>query len=225
MTQYIPEPPHILVAWLTGVVSGFIASFVPGPIIVAIINEGARRGFKWGLMIGLGSTVMETVYCALAFAGFSTMFENRTVKAAMELFSFLLMIWLGIKYLRAQAVEEHNLRADRIEQRVHPSSAFMTGFVQVLGNLGVLLMWIALSATFISHDWVAPNIEEKSACVLGVASGALIWFLLLAFLVSRGHRKISPQTLLRMEHLSGVLLLILAGAVGIRIILLLARHH
>ncbi|MEI7728088.1 MAG: LysE family transporter [Verrucomicrobiota bacterium] len=220
----MPEPPHILVAWLTGVVSGFIASFVPGPIIVAIINEGARRGFKWGLMIGLGSTVMETIYCALAFAGFSTMLENRTVKAAMELVSFLLMLWLGIKYLRAQAVEERNLRADRIEQRVHPSSAFMTGFVQVLGNLGVLLMWIALTATFISHDWVAENIEEKSACVLGVATGALVWFLTLAFLVSRGRRKISPKTLLLMEHLSGVLLLILAGAVGVRIVLLLAKH-
>lgn len=218
------EAPHILVAFWTGVASGFVASFVPGPINVAIINEGARRGFKWGLMIGLGSTVMEATYCALAFAGFSTFFDHKTVKAAMELLSFLLLIWLGFKYLRAKVVEEHNAGADRIERKVHPSSAFMTGFIQVLGNFGVLLMWVVLTATFVSHEWVEPNFEEKVACVLGVVAGALAWFILLAFVVSRGLRKFSPETLLRMEHLSGVLLLILAAAMGVRIVLLLAHR-
>lgn len=216
--------PHIVIASLTGALSGFIASFVPGPINVAIINEGARRGFVWGFLIGLGSTAMEVVYCAIAFAGFSTFFGVKTVKATMELASFLLMLWLGIKYLRAKTVEEHNPSADRIEQKLHPHSAFATGFVQVLGNPGILLMWIALTATFVSHDWVDDTWEEKGACLLGVAVGAVLWFFILAWAISRGHRKISPQTLLRMEHLSGLLLLILALVMGTRIILLLSTR-
>jgi threonine/homoserine/homoserine lactone efflux protein len=220
----LPDPPHIIIACLTGLVSGFIASFVPGPINVAIINEGARRGFRWALLIGLGSTVMEVVYCAIAFAGFSAIFSQRMIKAALEVISFVLMIWLGLKYLRAKEVEEHNPRADRIEQKLHPHSAFMVGFVQVLGNPGVLLMWLVLTASFSAHDWVEDNLHEKGACLAGVAIGALAWFVILSYAVSRGHRKFSNQTLLRMEHLSGLLLLMIALILGIRIMLLLAAH-
>lgn len=220
----MPHPPHIVIAFLAGFISGFIASFVPGPINVAIINEGARRGFKWALLIGLGSTLMEVIYCAIAFAGFSAIFTQRFVKAALEVMSFLLMIWLGLKYLRAKAVEAHNPSADRIEQKLHPHSAFAVGFVQVLGNPGVLLMWIALSASFTSHDWVEDNPHEKVACLTGVATGALAWFFLLSYAVSRRHRKVSPQTLLWMEHISGLLLLAIAAILGVRIIILLSAH-
>jgi threonine/homoserine/homoserine lactone efflux protein len=220
----LTEPPHIVVALLTGFISGFIASFVPGPINVAIINEGARRGFKWALLIGLGSTVMETTYCAIAFAGFSAIFSQKIIKAALEVISFLLMIWLGLKYLRSKSVEEHNPSADRMEQKLHPRSAFSVGFVQVLGNPGILLMWLALTASFSSHDWVDDTIVEKGACLAGIALGAMAWFLFLSYAASRGHRKISQQNLLWMEHLSGLLLLIVAGFLGIRIIMLLSAH-
>jgi threonine/homoserine/homoserine lactone efflux protein len=167
---------------------------------------------------------MEVVYCAVAFAGFSAIFTQKMMKAALEVISFLLMIWLGLKYLRAKAVEERNPSADRMEQKLHPHSAFTVGFVQVLGNPGVLLMWLALTASFTSHDWVNDNFSEKFACVVGVAVGALVWFIFLSWAASRGHRKISRQSLLWMEHLSGVLLLAIAAILGIRIMLLLSAH-
>jgi threonine/homoserine/homoserine lactone efflux protein len=191
---------------------------------VAIINQGARQGFKWALMIGLGSTVMEVVYCAIAFAGFSALFTQRVIKAILEVVSFLLMLYLGFRYLRAKAIEDHNPAADRIEQKLHPHSAFAIGFVQVLGNPGVLLMWIALTASFVAHEWVEPNWREKLTCLAGVTIGALVWFVSLSYAISRKHRTFSRQTLLWMEHLSGVLLLIIAVILGARIVILLSAH-
>ena len=52
----------------------------------------------------------------------------------------------------------------------------MTGFVRVLGNLGVLLFWIVLAANFMSHDWVEDTLAAKAACVAGVALGTNLWF-------------------------------------------------
>src|SRR5206468_5595421 len=94
----------IMVAALTGFVSGLLLSIPVGPINVTIINEGARRGFIWAFMIGLGATAMEVVYCALAFTGFASFFEKGVVKAAMELFSFVFMLFLGLKFLLAKTV-------------------------------------------------------------------------------------------------------------------------
>ena len=42
----------IILAWVVGVVSGFLVQMPVGPINVTIINEGVRRGFFWAVMIG-----------------------------------------------------------------------------------------------------------------------------------------------------------------------------
>ena len=218
------ELPPVLLAAFTGMVSGFLVSFPVGPINLTIVNEGARRGFKWAVLIGAGAVLMETIYCALAFMGFSAFFANRTVKAAVELISFLLMLYLGLKFLLAKAIAAHDRIEDRIEEKLHPHSAFMTGFVRVLGNPGVLLFWITLTAAFASRDWVGPTLREKAACVVGVCLGTSAWFLLLSYAVSRRHGKFSPKTLLRIAHISGACLLLVAGFMGVRLVALIQRH-
>ena len=215
---------HSPIAFATGVISGFIVSIPVGPINVSIINEGARRGFKWGALIGLGSVVMETTYCAIAFAGFSAFFDTPMIKAAMELISFIFMLFLGLKYLMAKSIPTHVASADRIEERLHPHSAFMIGFVRVLGNPSVLLLWMTLVATFLAHNWVDQTLDDKTACVLGVAAGAAAWFFALSYAVSWGGRRWSPKTLLHMERVSGAFLLIAALWMGGSIVRHLHKH-
>jgi len=214
----MPELPPIILAGLTGFLSGVILSIPVGPINLTIMNEGARRGFFWAFMIGMGATAMEVIYCFIAFTGFASFFSRGYVKACMELFSFVFMLFLGIKFLMAKSVIQApvNLgaRAHRFEEqigeRLHPTSAFMIGLVRVMGNVGVLVFWIILAANFISREWVTPDWPGKLACVTGVALGTGLWFVGLSWIVSLGHGKFSEKTLLRMEHLSGVGLLVLA---------------
>ena len=214
----MPELPPILLAGLTGLISGLLLSIPVGPVNLTILNEGTRRGFKWAALIGLGATTMELIYCFIAFTGFASFFTRGYVKAAMELFSFVFMLFIGIKFLLAKSVQARPIHlgaaADRIEarleERLHPRSAFMTGLVRVMGNVGVLVFWIILAANFISREWVTPDWPGKLACVTGVAVGTGGWFTGLSWVVSLGHGKLSEKTLLRMEHFSGACLLILA---------------
>jgi threonine/homoserine/homoserine lactone efflux protein len=214
----MPPLEHSNVAFVTGLIAGFLVSIPVGPINLTIINEGARRGFRWALMIGLGSVLMESIYCAISLTGFSAFLGLPKVRSTMELLSFLFLLFLSWKYFRAKSIPEHSHSADRIEKKLHPHSAFMTGFVRVLGNPSVLLLWVTLTATFLSHNWVDQSVDDRVACVLGVAGGALLWFFLLAWAVSKGHGRISPRVLLRMEHVSGAVLLIAALWIGWRIV-------
>jgi len=184
------------------------------------------------MMIGLGATAMEVIYCFIAFTGFASFFSKGYVKAAMELFSFVFMLFLGIKFLLTksvgQAPVDFGAAADKIEQRlaqrIHPRSAFMTGLVRVMGNVGVLAFWIIFAANFISREWVTPDWPGKLACVTGVALGTGSWFVGLSWAVSLGHGKFSEKTLLRMEHFSGFSLLVLALIHGGMMISQMARH-
>jgi len=214
----MPELPPILIAGLTGFISGFLLSIPVGPINLTILNEGSRRGFKWGALIGLGATVMEVTYCFIAFTGLASFFTRGYVKAGMQLFSFVFMLILGTKFLLAKSVKARPIAlgaaADRIEMRIeerlHPHSAFMTGLVRVMANVGVLIFWIILAANFISREWVTPDWPGKLACVAGVALATGTWFIGLSWVVSLGHGKWNENTLLRMEHFSGAGLLVLA---------------
>jgi threonine/homoserine/homoserine lactone efflux protein len=221
----MPHLDHSLVAIMTGLVAGFVVSIPVGPVNLTIINEGARRGFRWALMIGLGSVLMESIYCGIALTGFSAFLGLPMVKSTMELLSFLFLLFLSWKYFRAKSIPDHTHGADVIEQKLHPRSAFMIGFVRVLGNPSVLLVWVTLTAIFLSHNWVDHTVDDRVGCVLGVAGGATLWFFLLAWGVSKGHGRISPRVLLRMEHVSGALLLIAALWIGWRIVGELHERH
>ena len=216
MEQFKDNHP-VLFAGLVGFVSGFIISIPVGPVNLTIVNEGARRGFIWASLIAAGATLMEVIYCFIAFTGLGTFFERGYVKATMELFTFAFMLFLGLKFLLAKTVHatvEFGKATDRIEERVerrlHPHSAFMTGFVRVLGNVGVLVFWVICAGNFISRDWVQPDWPGKLTCVGGVALGTALWFFVLSFGASRGYGRFSEKTLLRMEHFSGICLIALA---------------
>ena len=216
--------PPSLVAALTGFLSGFLLSVPVGPVNLTIMNEGARRGLVWALLIGFGAVAMEVIYCALAFTGFASLFTGIGVKRAMELGSFVFMLYLGIRFLRVRTVAMPGGMEEQIKVKFNPQAAFAIGFVRVFANPGVFLFWIILAANFISREWVEPTWPGKLSCVAGVAGGTSVWFSGLSYAVSRGHGKFTEKTLLRMEHFSGICMLVLALIHGIYMVWRMAEH-
>lgn len=215
----------LLTAGLAGVIGGFLFCIPVGPINITIINEGARRGFFWACMIGLGAMVMDLIYCSIAFAGFSSIFASKFMKATMQLLSFLFLIYLGLKYLLTASLPATTPTVEAVEHKLHPHTAFWIGFVRVLGNPAVLLFWITMSATFMAHELINDTLLSKGVCVLGTFIGGTIWFVLLSFLVAKGHGKFSTKALVRMAHISGGVLLFAGIVVGIQLVRMLAKHR
>lgn len=219
------DPWPLVSAALLGGISGFVASVPGGPVNATILAEGGHKGFRWALFVGMGAVVMEAIYCAIAFAGFDALFGSRLFRATMELVSFLLMLWLGVKYLRGAPMPGEARGVRLMEQRFHPHTGFWTGFVRVLGNPGILLLWITVTAMLLSREWLTDTWPSKRCFVGGVASGALLWFSLLSWGVARRRDSISANALRRLAQFSGLLLLAVAVGVGIRLIGLLAARH
>ena len=190
-----------------------------------LIAEGPRCGLRWCLFLGAGAVVMEALYCACAFAGFAGFFESRWVHATIELVSFLLMLWLGVKYLRGGPLPGEQRMENFVEVTFHPHTAFWTGFFRVLGNPGVLLLWITVAATLLSREWIENRWSSKWPFIAGVAAGGFGWFAVVGWGVTRGHGKFSNATLRRFSQASGVLLLVVAAVVGSRLVHLLASGH
>ncbi|HTH48524.1 MAG TPA: LysE family transporter [Candidatus Limnocylindria bacterium] len=230
MFALTPLPPvhidweELILGGSLGMLAGFITSALGGPINVTIVNESARCGFLRAFLIAAGAVVMETIYCSVAFAGFGSVFDSRTVQATMQLVSFILVLWLGLKYLFVGQVpgEERSLKV--VESRLHPHTAFWIGFVRVLANPGVLLLWLGITASLLSHGALANTWAAKGVFCLGVASSGWIWFAGLSWGVSRGHGRFSGKALRRISQFSGIVLLATAVLIASRLIHMLARR-
>jgi threonine/homoserine/homoserine lactone efflux protein len=220
--------PPILLAGLTGCISGLLLSIPVGPVNLTIMNEGARRGFKCAVLISLGAISMEAIYCFVAFTGFARFFQNGWIKSGMELFSVSFMIFLGLRFMMTESVPaveniEHRIE-ESIERKLHPTSAFMIGFVRTLANPGVLVGWIFLGTYFVLRGWVEPTWTGKLSCLAGVIAGVSSWFFGLSWAGSLGHGKLNEKRLLQMERGSGVVLLTFALIHGGYIIWEMIHH-
>ncbi len=215
----------LLIPWGTGFLAGYLACIPVGPVNVTILNEGARLGFRHAFFVGLGAVLMESIYSIIAFAGFAQLFLSPWLRAVMELVSFVVVSAIGIRYLMTKEMPATPHSVELVEQRLHPHTAFMTGFVRVLGNPATLLFWIAFAAASVAHEWVDLSWASKGAAVLGIAMGALAWFTKLGYAVSLGRARFSPRVLLRTAHISGALLLAAGLFMGGRLVVALAKHR
>ena len=229
----------ILVAALAGFVCGIFFSALPGPINLTILNEGAKRGFQWGFLIGLGAVTMDIVYCTISFTCISQLIDHGLAQTIMRVAGFVFLLFLGTKFLMAKLEKEPSPISkaigkfeERIEHKVHPHTAYTTGVVRVAANMGVLAAWVVLAATLMStkalfskEEWVDDSAPAKIACVSGIASGALVWFFFWSSLVARGKGKFSALSLLRLQHFSGMGLIAIAVYEGVRIAMRLASQN
>ncbi|MEI7809576.1 MAG: LysE family transporter [Verrucomicrobiota bacterium] len=230
------ESHPILVALMAGFTCGLFFSALPGPINLTILNEGAKRGFKWGFFIGLGAVTMDIVYCTISFTGISQLIDHGLAQTIMRVAGFVFLLFLGSKFLSAKLEKEPTPISkvigkieERIEHKVHPHTAYATGVVRVAANMGVLAAWVVLAATLMStkaffstEEWVDDSTPAKAACISGIALGALLWFFFWSSLVARGQGKFSARSLLRLQHFSGIGLIAIAVYEGVRIAMRLA---
>jgi threonine/homoserine/homoserine lactone efflux protein len=212
-----------LVAGVAGLVSGLVSAVPVGPINVTIINEAARHGQRRAWLVGLGAGTMEMIFCGIGFAGFTGLFDSRLVQTVFQLVGFVVITLLGWHYLTTRTLPGFGRTEAAVRRRFHPHTAFLIGFVRVLGNPGVLLYWVAVAASFAAHGLVGSDGSGRLACLAGVAVATFGWFGLLAWLAAQVHGRISLGWLLRLSRISGVCLLVVAAVLGGRLIWLLFR--
>ena len=211
-------PVDYAVAVGAGALTGFVCAVPVGPINVAIMEVGIHSGRTRALIIAFGALLMEMIYCVIAFGGFASLFEDPTIRATVELISFLAVTVFGIRYLMADTVTVQGKRARMIEQRLHPHTIFWTGFVRVLVNPNVLLFWIMISAVLLANGTLQAAWQSRMACAAGAGLGIAAWFMLIVLGSARVGNQFSDRTLVRFSHVSGIILLILSVVIAVRLI-------
>ena len=223
-----PQFVSLMTAFLGGAICGFVVSVPVGPVNLTVINKAIRNGFLSAFMAGAGAIVAESIYAALMLAGRSSLLNLPSVAFTLRVLAVVVIAVMGIRSIMAktQKLEAHDAAvAERVYERWHHPKAFLLGFILTISNIVLVLLWAALATFLFAHEWVQPDLPSRSICVLGVFCGGIFWFLLLAFFVSRAHRRVKPQTLTFFVRSCGVVFLVFAAWMAYRMFVPVEKPH
>ena len=198
---------------LAGFIAGFIVAVPVGPVNLTVINQALRRGFFAAFLIGVGAMCAETVYASLMLWGHASILNAPSVVRVMRFIAVVVIGAMGIRYLlfKSTKVGDSEVAARKLDERWQHPRSFFLGFALTISNRMLVVVWATVVTLLFAHEWVVPTRASRLLCALGVLGGGSMWFLLLAFFVSRAHRRVKDQTLTILVRCCGVLFLGFAG--------------
>jgi len=204
---------NILQPLIAGFVAGFVVAVPVGPVNLTVINQALRRGFGPAFLIGVGAMFAETFYAGLMLWGHASILDAPKVVLAMRVIAVVVIGAMGIRYLffKSARVDSSAVAVNKIDERWHHPQSFFLGFALTISNLMLVVVWATVVTLLFAHEWVVQTRVSRLLCALGVLSGGSAWFLVLAFFVSRAHRRVKDETLTILVRCCGVLFLGFAG--------------
>lgn len=137
-----------LESYLAFALASLALAVVPGPTVTVIIANALRYGTRAGLMNALGTQAGVAVWLIIAVLGLNAMIAVMGVWFdALRYVGAAYLIWLGYKLLRSKG--DLAVAVDRARPN---GSFFLQGFVVILSNPKMLVLFGALIPPFLPRD-------------------------------------------------------------------------
>jgi threonine/homoserine/homoserine lactone efflux protein len=181
---------------------GFLAAIPPaGPVAAAIAEQSAAGNHRRAFYVGLGASIVESVY-AYAAAGFLSLVSRHLeeIKWTARVVASVLLPTLGVRFLLA-----------RERPRDHASArggGFWLGVTAAINPMP-LVMWTTVATLFASRGL---PVRGSAAALFGLAAagGVFTWNTILVEILQRSKGVLPQARLKKIVRVLG-LLLIAAG--------------
>ncbi|MDP4127911.1 MAG: LysE family transporter [Bacillota bacterium] len=192
---------------MTSLIMGFSGAIVPGPLLTVTINESLRRGARVGTQIASGHALLELVLVVAIFWGVGTYITWPSVKGTIGIVGGLFLFWMAYGILKqsfhSAALE---LSGKVTEKGLRP---WVAGITVTASNPYWFLWWATAGAGALMVA-AGQGVLGAISFYVGHVLSDYIWFILVAFTVSRGKRLFTPMVYRMVLGVCGLFLVWLA---------------
>ena len=129
-------------------VAAMALAFVPGPTVTVIIANSLRYGSRAGLVNVAGTQAGVVIWLAIAALGLGAAIKLMGVWFdVLRWAGAAYLVWLGIKMLLSKGD-----LAVAVDRAGHRGSFFLQGFVVIISNPKMLVLFGAIIPPFLSKD-------------------------------------------------------------------------
>jgi threonine/homoserine/homoserine lactone efflux protein len=188
-----------------GILIGLLVSIPLGPIGVLVIQRTVNKSRAAGLLSGMGAALSDTVYAIIA--GFSLTFIIDFIQEHEMLFQVLgavVVLGLGIHIFFKNPVTD--LRRNRIRGNTHFQD-ILSSFLVTFSNPLTVFVFLAV----FTSSGVAISLEQPYhafCAILGIFTGAFLWWFSLSGIVSLFRHKINLRILWWINKTAGIIIVL-----------------
>jgi threonine/homoserine/homoserine lactone efflux protein len=189
--------------FVRGLLIGLSIAATVGPMSFLCIQRTLNRGQLYGFVSGLGIATADGLYGSVAAFGLTLISSFLLSEQTwIRLIGGLFLIYLGIKTIITKPAE----RAATAQARANGFlGAYASTFLLTLTNPLTILSFAAIFAG-IGVGGANKSVISATAVVLGVFAGSTLWWIILTSTISVLRSKFTPQWLLWINRVSGVII-------------------
>jgi threonine/homoserine/homoserine lactone efflux protein len=204
---------HAIDLFLRGIAAGFAISAPVGPVNVLCVSRTITKGWRAGVVSGLGAASADTFYGAIA--GFSISIVIGFLireQSKLRLFGGILLVLLGIWYYfkRPESLSKRGAASSDHSDLVTTFLLNLTNPTTVLSFLAVLAV-LGLSGQ--RPAWLTLIM------IGGIFVGSMVWWLILTGITNHFRERFNDRAMLWMNRIGGIAI----GAFGVVMFVLGSR--
>jgi len=193
----------MLLFFAKGLAAGAFIAFPVGPIGIVCLRRMLSQGPLIGIVSGLGGATADAIYSTIAIVGMSFvssfLMQHLTL---LRILSSLFLCALGLKIVLSKPLTARAKKTGGLAE------AFISTFILTLTNPLLVLSFAALFALFNVRYAMITNLYSLSALIGGVFIGSSLWWFALGGLTSCLKLQIKPETVKKINNISGILIII-----------------
>ena len=170
-----------------------------GPMSLLCIHRTLDHGRSAGLVFGAGIAVADLTYAAIAAFGVTAVSSVLLAGTFwIKLVGSLLLVVLGVRIALSAPRTGHHARSADPGGR-----AFLTAYGLTMTNPPTILFFAGLFASVAS----IASASQSFTFAAGVFTGSMLWWVIVTTLVSKSAALLRPPIMLRINRISGVVLI------------------
>ncbi|MBN1288906.1 MAG: LysE family transporter [Actinobacteria bacterium] len=175
--------------FFTSAVIALSGAMMPGPLLSVAVSESYKRGFRAGPLLIAGHLVPEMLLAVLFSFGLNRFLDNKNVTGVVGVVGGVFLFWLSIKiFLEVR----RGIFIDLTSKKEVIWGPVVAGLWGSVSNPGWVIWWATIGAKYI-----LLSLEQGIAGLIfffaGHATGDLVWYSVVSFVVSRGRGRINEK--------------------------------
>lgn len=198
----------MITTFFAALVMSLVGSMPPaGPVAVIVLGLGVRRRTADALSFSVGAAIAESGYALIVYLGAGCALSRFPISTSLlRVVSAALLIAVASAFLvRRGPTQPGAVAEDR------PRAHFAVGLAMAGLNPTFLATWAGAIAAARSLGLLA-DAHHAPAFALGVLAGPVLWFRIIATVISSGGMDIRPRIIKGIERAVPIVLLVLAAA-------------
>jgi threonine/homoserine/homoserine lactone efflux protein len=191
---------------LKGIVLGLAISMPLGPIGIILVNRTIKRGFLSGFFSGLGLATADTILAVLAGVGFSVIISFiKEQRFIISIIAGIIIIGIGLKVFLSNPVKDFRNR-----EKANKSlwRDYYSLFMVSISNPYTILIFVAFFSGIHINSKISPELVPFFL-IPGIFLGAVSWWFLLSYFVSRFKKKIRLRSIVKVNKIAGITIMVI----------------